>query len=1001
MAWSGTSTTSSESLETRIGELGRSLLTGARRMEQRGGLSEKLIDWATKDPAFKTQLFRFVDVFPVLQHDPAAVHEHLRQYLDQPGVTLPPGLGSGLKAGGLFKQTLSRAITSQVLAMANRFIAGETAEAALPKLRRRWQEGIGFSIDLLGEACLSDSEAQAYQQRYLQAIDQLANEVANWPKQPHLQSNHVGSIPTANVSIKISSLVTKADAADQPGSIERLVEALGPILKKAQQKQVLINFDMEHYALKDLTLALFMRCCDQFDFPAGLAMQAYLRSGDEDARRICQWARSKGRAVTVRLVKGAYWDYENILAEERGWPVPVWSHKRESDACFERMARQFIETSPRSANEGGTVLALGSHNVRSIATGLALAEAHDLPESAIELQMLYGMAEGLKRASAKRGLRVREYVPVGEMIPGMAYLVRRLLENSSNESWLRAGFNEANDPATLLASPHELSPGSRSARTSPGKKHDGRHGQSESDGQPASNMPQAERHALSPAVKGVGNGRPFFNEPHRDFSQKTQREAFQHAIDRTTLPRVANAGTVEQAKDAIAQASDFFRKWRDWDPVDRANLIVKAAELMRQKRDELSALVIREAGKTWRDADGDVCEAIDFCEFYARQSVGLFIPKRLGQFVGELDEQWHLPRGVAAVISPWNFPLAICAGMTSAALVTGNATIVKPAEQTPAIARAMVDCFWQAGVPREALHFLPGEGERVGAALVRDHRVALIAFTGSKAVGLDIVKTAGETDPDQQQVKKVVCEMGGKNAIIVDDSADPDEAVQAVRHSAFEYAGQRCSACSRVIVLPGMYDRFVNRLIEATQSMQIGDPLAPGTDMGHVIDQQAADKIHRYIEIAKEEGELALAMQPPIEQVRGRPIVGPHIVTGIDPHHRVAQEEIFGPVLSVMRAPDFETAVHIANGSNYRLTGGVFSRTPSHLDYARRHFRVGNLYLNRGIIGSLVGRQPFGGFGLSGVGAKAGGDEYLLQFVVPRACTENTMRRGFAPGLSS
>jgi len=354
---------------------------------------------------------------------------------------------------------------------------------------------------------------------------------------------------------------------------------------------------------------------------------------------------------------------------------------------------------------------------------------------------------------------------------------------------------------------------------------------------------------------------------------------------------------------------------------------------------------------------------------------------------------------VAVVISPWNFPLSICTGMTTAALVTGNATIVKPAEQTPGIARVMAEILWEAGVPREALQFLAGQGETVGAALVRDPRVALIAFTGSKDVGLNIIEAAGHTPPGQPSVKKVICEMGGKNAIIVDASADLDEAVLGVRQSAFSFSGQKCSACSRVIVLDAVYDRFVHRLIEATRALQFGNPVDPSTDVGPVIDTNAAKKIESYIEIGKREGHLALAMEAPADlaMVVGKPYAGPHIFTNIKPEHRLAQEEIFGPVLSAMRARDFDEALRIANGTSYKLTGGGFSRTPSNLAKAQREFRVGNLYLNRAITGALVARQPFGGFGLSGVGSKAGGRDYLIQFVEPRVSTENTMRRGFAP----
>ena len=411
----------------------------------------------------------------------------------------------------------------------------------------------------------------------------------------------------------------------------------------------------------------------------------------------------------------------------------------------------------------------------------------------------------------------------------------------------------------------------------------------------------------------------------------------------------------------------------------------------------------------WREADADVCEAIDFCEYYARLAVPMFEPQRLGRFIGELDEIWYQPRGVAVVISPWNFPLAICIGMTSAALVTGNTVVVKPAEQTPGIAKLMIDILYEAGCPREALHFIPAPGETVGAALVRDPRVGLIAFTGSRAVGLDIVQAAGITHELQTGVKKVVCEMGGKNAVIIDESADLDEAVLGVRYSAFGFQGQKCSACSRVIALASCHDQFVERLVEATRSLVIGDQCLPGSDVGPVIDEDARNKINHYIERGKAQSTLALGMEVPAgldATVRANgasacelSYVGPHIFTDVQPAHDIARDEIFGPVLAVLKADSFEHALEIANDNPYKLTGGVFSRKPAHLNMARERFRVGNLYLNRGCTGALVGRQPFGGFGMSGIGSKAGGPDYLLQFVEPRACCENTMRRGFAPEL--
>ena len=962
--------------------LGRQMLEIARRHPDAKGLKDKLADWAMQDDAFKVQLFRFVDTFPMLP-DSDSVHRHLTEYLSEPPAPgmkkpeLPPGMGLGLKAGGLMKGTLSKTMAGQITAMAERFIAGTDAASAIPLLRQRWNDGVAFSVDLLGEACLSEVEAAAYRARYADLINNLAEEVKAWPSNPLLESDHLGPIPRANVSIKVSSLVAKFDPLDFDGSVERCYESLAPLLKAAGQQGVLINFDVEQSALKELNLALFMRCCERIEFEAGLAMQAYLKSGDEDAQRVIAWSKKTGRVVTVRLVKGAYWDYEVIHAQEQGWPCPVWTTKRDSDACFERMANRFIENTPTKQGEGGIKLALGSHNLRSIAASLAAIEKRGLPKSAIELQMLFGMGNGPKHAAIDQGLRLREYVPVGEMIPGMAYLVRRLLENTSNESWLMKGFDKELDANELFASPHR----------------DGAEG----------NAKTAASHAgveLLSGTEGVDGNKPFCNEPLRDFSEAAQRDAYANAIESAQVPEVLNDSTVDQARDVITSAASAFPSWRDRKPLERAVIMTKAAQAMRHRRDELSGVVIKESGKPWKEADADVCEAIDFLHYYARLAPRLASEQPHGEFLGERNDVFYQPRGVAAIISPWNFPLAICTGMTAAALVTGNTAIVKPAEQTPGIASVMAEILWEAGVPRDVLHFLPGQGETVGAALVRDPRISIIAFTGSKAVGLDIIQAAGVTPDSQPHVKRVVCEMGGKNAVIIDSSADLDEAVVGVMNSAFGFAGQKCSACSRVICLDDVHDRFLERFIHASRALKVGDPLMPGTDVGPVIDVEAADKIRSYIDIGIEEGKLELGMNPSQAQALGKPLVGPHIFSGIKPEHRLANEEVFGPVVAVMKASSFNQALEIANGTPYKLTGGLFSRTPSHIAKARAEFRVGNLYLNRGCTGALVGRQPFGGFGLSGVGSKAGGDQYLYQFVEPRCITENTMRRGFAPGLA-
>ena len=972
-------------LERRTQQIGSELLDDARG--HRAGLlssrfwSDWLMSWAMENPAFKAQLFRFVDVFPMLDTSDQ-VHDYLKDYLTQPGVTLPPGTDMGLRAGRLAKGLMAGFITSRVKALAGEFIAGRDAASALPTLRKRWDQRIAFSVDLLGEACLSDAEAETYRRRYLDLVQTLPGHVERWPAVESLERDHLGPIPRTNVSIKISSLAAHTDPIDFSGSLDRLTDALEPILRAAAERNVLINFDMEQHALTDLTLTLFERCCEKVDFPAGLALQAYLTSGEDDARRVIEWTRRTGRQVTVRLIKGAYWDYELIQAEQMGWPEPVWTSKQHTDACFERMAHLLVSAAPHTPGEGGVKLALGSHNVRSIARTLALLEEHDLPESAVELQMLFGMAEQLKAAVLKRGLRLREYVPIGEMIPGMAYLVRRLLENTSNESWLRAGFSEHASEAQLLASPH---------------------GQTPADDRPTPRLAAraAERHRLSAAVDQLADGKPFLNEPLRDFSKAEVRQKFAMAVDEATVPRVEVDANPQHATDAIVRAARAFGDWCNVEQLRRSQIIVTAAGLMRQRRDELAAVVIRESGKTWREADADVAEAIDFLEYYARGAVELMHTERLGRFVGELNHTWYQPRGVAAVISPWNFPLAICAGMTVAALVTGNTVVVKPSSQTPGTAKLLCDILHQSGVPVDAVQLVVGPGSVVGKLLVEDPRVTLIAFTGSKAVGMGILRTAGELANEQGFLKKILCEMGGKNAIIVDESADLDEAVAGTRQSAFGYSGQKCSACSRAITVGRIHDEFLGRLVAASRSLVVGDPAAPGTDVGPVIDTAAAEKIRRYIEIGRSEGTIELAVEVPagLERRVGKPFVGPHIFSGIEPHHRLANEEIFGPVLSVIHVADFDEALRVAGATAYKLTGGVYSRKPSHLEAARRGYRVGNLYLNRPITGAQVGRQPFGGFGASGTGTKAGGRAYLLNFVEPCASTENTLRHGFAPDL--
>jgi RHH-type proline utilization regulon transcriptional repressor/proline dehydrogenase/delta 1-pyrroline-5-carboxylate dehydrogenase len=467
-----------------------------------------------------------------------------------------------------------------------------------------------------------------------------------------------------------------------------------------------------------------------------------------------------------------------------------------------------------------------------------------------------------------------------------------------------------------------------------------------------------------------------------------------------SVGRVASA-TLDDASRAADAAQAALGGWWKLGAERRAAFLRAAADVMRRRRFELAAWEVHECAKEWREADADVCEAIDFCEYYASGSVELDTPHGV-DVPGEENRFEYAPRGVTAVIAPWNFPLAILTGMTTAALATGNTVVMKPAEQSSVVAAQLMEAFREVGVPPGVVNYLPGAGETVGAALVDHPQVATIAFTGSRAVGLSINRRAAEISASGKTrfVKHVIAEMGGKNAIIVDDDADLDEAVLGVVKSAFGYQGQKCSACSRVIVLDAAYDTFLARLVEATRSLKVGPAEDPAATISAVIDAESLARIQKYIEIGRRTGREVLAVD--VGPLAGEGFyVGPHIFADVPPEGQLAQEEVFGPVLCVLRAADLEEAIRLFNNTDYALTGGIFSRSPEHFERARHELQVGNLYLNRGITGALVGRQPFGGYRLSGIGTKAGGPDYLLQFVLPRTITENTLRRGFAPTLAA
>ena len=1020
-----------QQVEERTQRLGREMFARTRAASA-GPLryewwEERMMQQFMQYEWLKVQAFRFIDAMPTL-NSPVEVARHMREYFVHPQYLAgrngharsaqeeqaaalaelePQKLDHRLyrlvswlmdfrrldSASARFFVWLSRKTLAM---MAGGFIAGQNVDEAVKAIRKMRKDSLAFTIDVLGEAAVSAGEAEDYLERYMTLVAELPGHAAQWNEVPLIDAADGTPIPRVNVSVKITSLYPGFDPLPAEAAKRRAKEILRPLLRKAMDGGVHLHIDMEHYAIKDLTLELFEELLieDEFrDYPHfGIVLQAYLTDGDKDAHRTVEYAKRRGTPVGVRLVKGAYWDSETVWSEQRGWPCPVWTQKWQSDACYERMSRILLE------NHEHIHSAFASHNIRSLCHALALCELLDVPQQAFEWQMLYGMGNPMKRAAVQMGQRCRVYTPFGEMMSGMAYFIRRLLENTANESFLRHTGDEASEPA-LLADPEE----------------NGR--------EPA---PPAEpvlvRYEFEEPIMD-----PFQNAPDTDFALQENRQRMLTALGQVraemgqeyplliagqalrtdqwyeslnpsrpkeTVGKVAQADQAAVER-AVAAAADAFKHWRGVAPAERAGVLFKVAEVLEAQRFQLAALAVLECGKPWREADADISEAIDYCNYYGREMIRVADHVRRRDIAGEINEYYYAPRGVVAVMSHWNFPAALAINATAAAIVTGNTVVLQPANQASVMAARLVSIFEQAGLPAGVLNYLPGTDEGVGDALVQHRHVSIVAFTGNYARGRRIYELAAA----QPGFKKVIAETGGKNGIIIDSDADLDAAIKGVLECAFGYAGQKCSACSRAIVVAPAYDRFVERLLEAARSKGTGPADEPTTAVPPVIDKAAFERISAMIAAGKQEATCAVEIDAAqqIEASGGGFYIGPTVFTDVRPDARVAREEVFGPVLAIIKVADIEEAIRVFNDCDYALTGGIYSRSPANLERARGECACGNFYINRGITGAKVDLQPFGGFRSSGVDSKVGGPDYLLQFCEPRTITENTLRRGFAP----
>lgn len=509
---------------------------------------------------------------------------------------------------------------------------------------------------------------------------------------------------------------------------------------------------------------------------------------------------------------------------------------------------------------------------------------------------------------------------------------------------------------------------------------------------------------------------PYKHEPFTDFTNEENKKAYQEALQKVegylgqdyplyigaekvttdekivsynpadkkeVIGRVSKASR-DHAEKAMQEASAAFESWKKVKPEIRADVLFKAAAIIRRRKHEFSALLTKEAGKPWNEADADTAEAIDFLEFYARQMLKLKDGVPVESRPGEYNRYDYIPLGVGIIISPWNFPFAIMAGTAVAAIVTGNTILLKPASTTPIVAAKFVEVMMEAGLPSGVLNFVPGSGAEVGDYLVDHPKTRFISFTGSRDVGLRIFNRASQLNDGQIWLKRVIAEMGGKDTIVVDKEADLELAAQSIVKSAFGFSGQKCSACSRAVIVEDVYDQVLNRAVELTKQLTVGNP-TENHFMGPVIDQAAFDKIMSYAEIGKEEGRILTGGEG--DSSKGY-FVQPTIVADVDPKARLMQEEIFGPVVAFAKAKDFDEALEIANNTEYGLTGAVITTNRANMEKAREDFHVGNLYFNRGCTGAIVGYQPFGGFNMSGTDSKAGGPDYLQLHMQAKTTSE-------------
>lgn len=885
---------------------------------------------------------------------------------------------------------IREAMVRAMLILGRQFVLGTDIEDAVQNANKLRKGGYRMSYDMLGEGARTAVDADRYFESYKHALEYVG------------ERGSQDEVKRPGVSVKLSALYPRYEFAHEQNCVPALVEKLLDLARIAQDRNLSLTIDAEEYDRLELSLTIFEKVLRELDYGwdgFGLAVQAYQKRAIPLIDHLADLAKVYNKRLQIRLVKGAYWDTEIKQAQIHGLPeFPVFTRKSNTDFSFLVCAHKLL------THSDAFFPMLATHNAHSIAGVMALAQDLKSSSPSYEFQRLYGMGQGLYDMLIKEhNIPVSVYAPVGPHADLLPYLVRRLLENGANSSFVNRMLDRAAPVEELVADPvnkiRDRTTHQHPKIHPPSQlyQHEAPSGRVNSTG-----LDLSDPTSVDTLLAGMDN----FTGTYKSMPVISGKEYQDHVPENITNPgdKSDHVGQVWPAREslvnkAIRKADKAFIEWSGTDASIRAQILQRIADLYEENRDELMALLVREAGKTIPDALGEIREAVDFCRYYANIGCADFTRKGRAM-LGPTGESNHLTlhgRGVFICISPWNFPLAIFTGQLTAALMAGNCVIAKPAEQTPLIAIRAIALMHEAGIPQEALHLMPGDGT-IGAALVEHPKIAGVAFTGSTEVAQTINRVlAAKNGP----IVPFIAETGGQNAMIIDSSALPEQVIDDVILSAFGSAGQRCSALRVMCIQDDVADKMLRMLCGAMQELIIGQPCHLMSDVGPVIDEQALAKLVKHRESLHGFGRLIYEVECPKDLKKQGHFFAPCAFEIED--FKGLEREVFGPILHIIRYKKEELDDLLAqiDATGYALTLGVHSRIEEFQDYIVNRIRAGNAYVNRSMIGAVVGSQPFGGNGLSGTGPKAGGPHYLHRFASERVVSIDTTATGGNASLVS